>query len=170
MQPWTFLEHACEVLGVFLLSVEAIKLNNFRRLNDRLLKPLLRFINPAIEFVDEPGRSSGPDLVLTLLLLLLPLVGFGLLLAVSHLWAPSAAVLRPWLWRSFGWLATLGLLAGYVLCCLLTALMVYTVAVALLTCTTKALERLEEATERGIVGLMGFALYLVYFILKTTSS
>ena len=48
--------------------------------------------------------------------------------------------------------------------------MVYTVAVALLTCTTKALERLEEATERGIVGLMGFALYLVYFILKTTSS
>src|SRR5690242_17879960 len=56
---WTAL--LLEPAGVFLLSVEAIKLRNLRQLNERLQRFHL-FVNPEIKFVDseEEAKKSPP--------------------------------------------------------------------------------------------------------------
>ena len=53
--------HAIEVLGVFLLSVEAIKLENFCRLRDKLLLPLSH--NLKFTMKNFLGREEGDKII-----------------------------------------------------------------------------------------------------------
>ena len=57
--PWAAL--LLEPCGVFLLSVEAIKLRNLRSVNERL-RQFYSFVNPRIDFVDseEEARTEPP--------------------------------------------------------------------------------------------------------------
>src|SRR5438093_307890 len=67
MQPyqWSLIGLVLDIVGVLLLSVEAIKLNNIRKLRTRFLLPFHDWVKPAtVEFVDEGAggsRKSAPD-------------------------------------------------------------------------------------------------------------
>jgi hypothetical protein len=60
MRFWSILSLILEPLGVFLLSVEAIKLANLRRLAERL-KSVYAFFNPRIEFTDSDACGSEKE-------------------------------------------------------------------------------------------------------------
>jgi len=61
MRFWSILSAILEPSGVFLLSVEAIKLANLRRLIEKL-KSFYSFLNPKIEFTDSDSESRPEDL------------------------------------------------------------------------------------------------------------
>jgi hypothetical protein len=166
LQALKWFGHACELLGVFLLSVEAIKLRNFRRLNERFFKPQLRFLNPTIQVVHDMSRRPLRLDSFGVFLILITGFGFLLFIVISHLFPASATVVRPWHW-SVPWWGMILLLPCYLIGCHLAGGIVYTAAVGVLTLLTKLLDSLERSTEEGTVGLIGFSLFLLYFILKT---
>jgi hypothetical protein len=60
MRFWSILSAILEPSGVFLLSVEAIKLANLRRLTDTL-KSFYAFLNPQIKFTEFDAESRPED-------------------------------------------------------------------------------------------------------------
>jgi hypothetical protein len=52
-----------DIIGVALLSVEAIKLENLRKLRDRFLKPMHEYAKPmAVTLTDAPNEPPNPKL------------------------------------------------------------------------------------------------------------
>lgn len=57
-QHFSMIGLALDVIGALLVAVEAIKIENFRALRDRVLKKVHSYtLSPRIVFVDENGES-----------------------------------------------------------------------------------------------------------------
>jgi hypothetical protein len=63
MEPywWSVIGLLLDIVGAFLLAVEAIKLENLRVVRDRVLRPLsVSFRSPLITFHEADGPGPGP--------------------------------------------------------------------------------------------------------------
>lgn len=110
----------CEFLGVFLLSVEAIKLKNLSWVRAGLRKLYSECLNPTIEFHDGPSEPTprGVKYVLRQIVVVV-LVMF---------------VMTPFAVLTF--------------------------------CGYRILEWIEQFTAPGAVGILGFSLWAVSFIIE----
>lgn len=164
-----FIEHACEFAGVFLLSVEAIKVENLKSLSQHVLRPTLSRLNPRIEFVDERKADGSPatDDSTTIWLVFVALIFLGLVelwWLMRHFTPALVSTIAGW-WRA-GWVAAIGVAVIGLFVCALVGLATWTLMIIVLTGATTALENLERAVHRGIIGIVGFGLFAVYWMLK----
>ena len=150
-----------EVLAVFLLAVEAIKLENLSKLSTKLLAPTLKKVNPEITYVENVECKSFLDKYgFALLTFGFYVVGFLiLLLTFSHFnidvieWVNGVSRVH-WLW--------------FILCFLFVPIIVgllpYTCVVFAFELSIRGLTLVERHTATGAVGIAGFALYLIQFL------
>lgn len=159
-----------EVSGTFLLAVEAIKVRNFRFLRTRVLKVALRRINPAILFVNENSahqeRKESQDwlsVILTMLILvgLLIIYMFGQFVGFTpeDLWQTFSSLVPGPLW--FDLIAALpaGWLLMFLAC--IVGLSTYSLVVIVLEGIIATLAFIEKQTTTGVIGMMGFLLFLI---------
>jgi hypothetical protein len=162
-----------EILGTFLLSVEAIKLPNLRRFRETILKTPLERLNPQIHFVEEASEET-------------PAGAIWLLVILAFLFLAGASCIYAFLrWNGIGiatawrvlthfvpgpaWIAQVAAFpAGLVLLFVAGAigLFLYSVPVFLLTCAVAALTWIETRTTSGIVGMLGFFFFSVGAVLR----
>ena len=90
-----------EIIGVFLLAIEAMKLENFRRLRDRVINPFYNMVNPTIKFVEntEIHELQGKAKLLNffrepvnLVLVIQAIIGVGILFVLSIFFYPRKSV------------------------------------------------------------------------------
>ena len=56
---WSMLGLIFDIIGAFFISVEAITIDNLKKLRDRILLPAHKLtISPRIEWVDNPGKEK----------------------------------------------------------------------------------------------------------------
>ncbi|WP_125925567.1 hypothetical protein [Halomonas aestuarii] len=149
-----------EITAVFLLAVEAIKIHNLSWVRTRALKPLLAYINPTVEFVEDypPGatfveRHAGNLFFLGIYLFGWPvlIIGVGAFdVSLSSLVTHTVA----------GWLLSI---LGVVFAPLLAGGIIYTALVSIVDQCIRGLSWVEAHTHSGVVGLLGFVLYLIQF-------
>ena len=159
-----------EILGAFLLAVEAIKLHNLRFIREKVLKVAALKVNPVILFVDakadEEKRQAGETwlniffaffilLGLSITYALVRLLGLGL----KQAWATFSGFVPGPIWVD----VVAAFPAGFVV--LLVASVVgstaYTLVVLALDAMIAALHFIERHTATGIIGIMGFLLFLI---------
>ncbi|MGY4514628.1 hypothetical protein ACVWWW_000196 [Lysobacter sp. HA18] len=149
-----------EIASVFLLAVEAIKLQNLAWLRNRALAPLLTRINPQIEYVDDfpPSTPFSQRYALEFSFLGIYVVGLTLsglslqALASKYPMTPPHSVAA---WSATLLAATCGpFIVGVV---------AYSAAVWAIGRILKALAWVEAHTQSGAVGILGLSLYLIQF-------
>jgi len=163
----------CELLGVFFLSVEAIKLENFRRLRDRVIKPFYGWINPTLEIVhgeDSPKQKiplakkisdffRDPILQEFVALTVVGAIvveivayvsGIGYAEFILHLGFPEALVY------------VVALLFGD----LVVGILVYSAFVGVVQLIMASLDFLDTHTQNGSIGILGFILFFIAFVIN----
>lgn len=186
MKPyyWTIVGLCFDILGAFLVSVEAIKLPNLKRLRERILVPAHRRLLPReilivdgeVPLLDQqpprPGQVEFSKAILSFLVshLLAGILGaVGLfyifrvldldpLAALHHLWtAPSVAT------KMF---AVIPLLALLTVLLLAIGEGVHQAAIAATRVPIVILEVIETRTPDGTIGITGFTLLFLGFALQ----
>lgn len=160
-----------EILGAFFLAIEAMKLENFRSLRDRFVRPFYRLVNPTISYVDGPKSRrtwKRPLDAFELFLVAILLIG-ALLVALGF----SAADFRlnaiaRYLANSIPGPTFVGLAAawtGILLGSLISSLLVggtsYFLLVGLTVAAVRFLDAIERHTPTGAIGLLGFLLFFL---------
>jgi len=160
-----------EVVGTFLLAVEAIKLENLKRLREKISKHALRRLIPHI-LVSEDSTAEEIDKkkerVHMRFLLIFALVGLPLFLLVaiviadspSALWlAVHSTLVHPPLWGAIARVLVgvviafgISIMFGYVF---------YLLALAVFTFPVRTLTWIEAHTEKGLIGILGFLIFLL---------
>lgn len=158
-----------EVLGAFLLAVEAIKLHNLRFMREKVLKVAALKVNPVIRFVDaksDEGKKQAGETWINILIAFFMLLGvsitYGVLrflgLGLRDAWAAFSGFVPGSLWVD----VVAALPAGFV--ALLVASVVgsgaYTLVVLLLDAMIAVLDFIERHTATGVVGIVGFLFFL----------
>lgn len=115
-----------EPIGVFLLSVEAIKISNLERVRMALTSPYNR-LNPRILTAKE-GEEKGSD----------PPVNTRSCIG-AIVWFPVFILIYSFVATPF---------------------------IILFYCTMKLLKRIEDHTQTGVIGLLGFALWFLSFVIN----
>jgi hypothetical protein len=118
---WTLIASLAELIGVFFLSVEAIKLKNIAALRRRALG-FYRTLNPYWEFSDTSEPVTKPE---PRVRSLLSKVFAGTVIVVIV--TPFVLALAPVIW---------------------------------------ALDQIEKHTETGIIGIIGFSLWVGSFVIN----
>jgi hypothetical protein len=150
-----------EILAVFLLAVEAIKLENLSTLTSKLLIPTLDKINPKVTFVETMQDEGFFDqywfevtligfFLLGLLICYITLSGFGI---DVFEWFSNISGLS-WLW----------VVPSMLFVSVLVGFLPYQVVVLAFELSIKSLSWIEKHTSTGVVGIMGFILYLFQFV------
>jgi hypothetical protein len=164
-----------DALGAILLGVEAIKLQNVRHLRDWLDSrghKLFSTINPEIVVVDGHEPRSRSDSVAGALAIVLYLAAalalggcmlYGLYEVARNLVGAPSVMGLPW-WGVI--LVTFG--AGFVALMLATLLM--TAAETLLKVLLLLIEKLDEHTLTGGVGIVGAILLVAGFALQVVAT
>lgn len=160
-----------EILGTFLLAVEAIKLPNLRKLRTELFEKALRPLDPRV-FVSESASDADIEKIKERVhgrfLLIFAVIGFPLMLVAaiavegspSALWAAVySAITRPPLWVTLvlvflGAVFAFGIsvIVGYVL---------YLLALSAFSFPVRTLNWIETHTDSGVIGILGFLLFLI---------
>jgi hypothetical protein len=179
MQPyyWTMTGLLFDILGALLLSVEAIKIDNFRQLRDRFLVPIHRqTISPRITFgkgVDDTNFWSRHLGFFMSLHWVAGLIVFLVLNRIMSGWMLAAlANLALWFLSFTGWKLVAMLVLGIygVVLFLLGIWMLGEVVHIALTFSTRCLvllvEWIDRRTPTGSVGLIGFFLLFIGFLLQ----
>nr|WP_289073533.1 hypothetical protein [uncultured Halomonas sp.] len=151
-----------ELGAVFLLAVEAIKLENLARFREGS-GGLYRRLNPNIEFVDDFASDASVferrwfEIYLGVIYMLG--VASVFLLRNTFVWAylPSAPA---------GWLGSLLTIVGYVITPIFLGFAVYLVALGALKSSVGVLGLIERHTHSGIIGILGFAMFTLQFIAR----
>lgn len=149
-----------EFLAVFLLAVEAIKLENLRVVVHEFLKPLIARLNPKIEFVDDTSHLGFFERhTLTFVLLAFYLAGLTLVAAIFHILQASyvnfLSDTQPFEWILF--------VIGLLLVPIVAGLLAYQCVVWFLELSVKALTWVQLKTHTGAVGILGFLLFAFQF-------
>ena len=159
-----------EIVGGFLLAVEAIKLKNLEALKSGLFAKVVHVLTPKIIVKEDASedeiRTKGQK-VLNRAYLILTFVGAAFLFALIQAaggsllgvwkWFESAGVGPQWLRVIFACLLTVGSLGlsafiGFAL---------YSIALLPFKVSFKTLEWIEKNTANGVIGILGFLLGLV---------
>lgn len=156
-----------EIVSAFLLAVEAIKLDNLARLRTSLFGNVIRLLTPKIllpAHLPEEEVKRRVDRASLRAHTGLSLVG-ALLLAAAAL---AAGITPADVWARLSDRGTaLGLvLTLFVLLLLfmvggLLAVLLYHAVLAPFRLSFGILERIERHTEKGAIGILGFALFLI---------
>jgi hypothetical protein len=164
-----------EVLGTFFLSVEAIKLHNFRFLREKVLKLATLKMNPIIQFVDtktdDEQKQAGEAwlnilfgffilLGLSIIYVFLRLLGSGL----GHIWAAFSGFIPGPTWVDI--IAALPVAFVFLLLAGAVGTSSYTLVVLVLNAAIAALYFVERHTATGIIGILGFLLFLTGAAMK----
>lgn len=167
----------CELLGAFLLSIEAMKLENFRRLRDRALMPLHRLINPTIEFVDdtETGalcrKTKLTNFIcdpINLFFVVSVVFGAGALFVISSFFLPPEVGLLHLIAGLVPGPTVIDIVIGFplfLLASLVCGLILYIVLVAIIQVSIIVLNLIDRHTPTGTIGILGFLLFLIGFII-----
>jgi len=169
---------ALDIVGVLLLSVEAIKLDNIRKLRTSFLLPFHDWVKPAkVRFVDSDGSedttSSTPDY--GCLWWLFTHAGSGAVTVgllgqfVRHKFPQASAIILQWFdVLATGWKVAIAML----LVILLPSLLIYVGEFwhySLIWLTggfISAADFVDRRTPDGTIGLIGVVLALLGFVLQ----
>jgi len=153
-----------EYVSVFLLAVEAIKLDNLAWIKASSLQ-LKGFLNPEIAFVEEDEYIPPTTFFDKHTFKLLLAVNYTIGLAVFA-WGASIIGISPnelipgttpmWAAGIFGAMFAVPL-AGFVM---------YTAVVQLLHMVVVMLTWIESSTKSGVVGILGFVLFSIQFFMR----
>ncbi len=160
-----------ETLGTFLLAVEAIKLPNLRAVRERLFKPILNRLSPRI-FVrgDEPPETIArlKEQAEFRFLLILATLTFVLVLLTMSSAGESPGALWTALWSTMTasslWLTVpVALFLAWCMfgVCMIVGFVLYSIALLPFRLSFATLEWIEANTANGIIGILGFLLFLV---------
>lgn len=166
-----------DIFGAFLLSVEAIKIENLRKFRDRFLVPMHRHtISPRITFDEGVEDTNIWSRHLGIFMGLHWIAGLAVFVAANRLtsgWLINElAKLALWFFSFSGWMFVfVFILAAYSFVLLLLGVWmlgeVVHIAVTFSTrCLVLFVEWLDRRTPSGGVGLIGFALLFTGFILQ----
>lgn len=149
-----------EFLAVFLLAIEAIKLNNIDYFVQKKLKPFYTHVNPPVVFVDDTSHLGWRERhAFDIFALLLYLIGAGLLAFWNYhyeLNAVSAFYESEILYKALFGLAAL-------LIPFLVGFAAYQLLVWALEFSVYALVWIQQKTHNGVVGIIGFVLFAIQF-------
>ncbi|KID36748.1 hypothetical protein QT15_09660 [Pseudoalteromonas flavipulchra NCIMB 2033 = ATCC BAA-314] len=152
-----------EFLAVFLLAVEAIKLNNLNAFVERVIRPLLSHVNPKIKWVGD-GESEKLTFIernaVHLFFLGFYLIGIALIFLVFYKFDFN---FMNWLLNAAPIYWFLSLVAALILP-LFVGFLPYQFLVWSLENSIKALVWVQVKTHTGIVGILGFTLFSIQFI------
>ena len=151
-----------EIFAVFFLAVEAIKLDNLSKLTNKLLRPTLDKINPDIIIVEEEPEyiSIFDKYWLEFNLGIFYLLG----LSILHF------VFLGFSFDFFGWLSGiygvswLWVVPSIIFIPLMVGSIPYQGIVFIFEISIKGLLWVERNTATGVVGIIGFFMYLLQFI------
>ena len=168
----------CDLLGAFFLAVEAIKLENFKALKNNLVKPFYKFLNPDIEIIDDADNKQHQEdlkksaFSIWFRIFILFLTGVGVFLFLNNIWPSIAQKILFFINSSSApnWLYYLILVPILIWLILMAGLIFYTVIVLFIEkIIIGFFDVLEIYTPKGTIGLIGFFLYLIAFLIKMYS-
>lgn len=149
-----------EFLAVFLLAVEAIKIENLSVLVEQFLKPLISRLNPRVKFVDDVSHLNFFERnAINFFLLGLYIIGVAIIFTIFNIYDIDAIdLLREeapiyWVLSILGML-TIPLVAGF---------LPYQLIVWFLEYAVKFLTWIQLRTHTGAVGILGFILFALQF-------
>ncbi|MFS1422298.1 hypothetical protein [Shewanella sp. 10N.286.48.B5] len=150
-----------ELLAVFLLAVEAIKVENLSVLVGGYLRPLISRLNPRITFVDDDSHLSFFERnMVNFFLLGFYVLGFAIIFSAFNVYNIDViGFLResaPVYWV----LSILGLL----IVPFIAGFFPYQLIVWFLEYSVKFLTWVQLRTHTGAVGILGFALFALQFL------
>lgn len=182
-QHFTMIGLGFDIVGALLVAVEAIKIENFRALRDRIIKKAHGYtLSPRVVFVDEAGprrienpQESRPSESFPGVFMALHYVaGFIFLLLLNELL--DGLIYTTYL-KTVDWL--LGLRWFWQVPVLLFAgtfgvffvfwglgEVAHMILSSALICAMKAIDFIEERTPTGTVGILGFLLLAVGFLFQ----
>ncbi|MCM0666388.1 hypothetical protein [Flavobacterium tyrosinilyticum] len=140
------------ILGTFLVSVEAIKLDNLIKFQKYLLNSN-KTLNP-----DIPGEGSGKTSILSKI----GCFGFlGRIMLIFYI--PSFA---------FAYLIFNAIVEKYgiIIIAIFGSFVVWTALIILIEITIKILKSIVKHTENGMIGIIGFLILVISFVLQYYSS
>ena len=150
-----------ELLAVFLLAVEAIKVENISVLVSRYLRPLISRINPKITFVDDDSHLRFFERHMANFSFLgFYVIGFAIIFSTFNIYSIDVIEFLIESDPVYRLLSILGLLmvpfiAGFFL---------YQLIVWFLEYSVKFLTWVQLRTHTGAVGILGFALFALQFL------
>jgi hypothetical protein len=169
---FTILGLSLDIIGAFLVSVEAIKLDNLRALREKVIRPAYKAtLSPAMEIIGDEMIVHASKRYLFVFTLLHYVAGLLLLLAVNALLAGRLMssfravglwlVARPWYVAAI--LAVLILVFGVIAGLWILGELVHMAIVELSKFPIRLLESIERRTPDGTVGIIGFFFLLSGF-------
>lgn len=184
MKPYHFsmLGLAFDIVGAFLVAVEAIKLENLRALRDRVLRRVHEFtLSPRIVFVDTSGRPIAPiprlvpaDRYAALFMGLHYVAVFLVVIALNELTDGHVYSLfidgaswvfgRPWYLAAV--LILVFLMYGVVAGLWMLGELVHMTLTATIRASIRVVDLIDAKTPNGTVGVIGFLLLVAGFLLQ----
>ncbi len=162
-----FILSSLEFVSVFLLAVEAIKLENLGWIKAKSIK-LVDFLNPRIEFVENYtppesfiGKHLGQIMIFAMFitgLFFCSTIFFYLMKVIGIPVVYSRLVPQT----APGWAMAFFMM----LFMPVIGLIIYTMFLKLLSGVITVLSWIERSTKSGVVGLLGFTLYAIQFFAK----
>ena len=177
MKPyhWTMLGLSFDIVGAFLVSVEAIKLDNLRILRSKILAPLhTATLSPKIRFVEGYVISSASRRFMVFYNSLHYLAGALLLIGVNYVsrgWLLDLArSIINWLsgksWYVIVLLSVIFLAYGIIAGLWLLGELVHVSITQLTRLSLTALDFIDARTPNGTIGVIGFAFLFIGFLLQ----
>jgi hypothetical protein len=184
MKPyhWTIFGLLLDIIGAFLVSVEAIKLDNLRAFRTKILSPIHTVtLSPKIKFVEDGMVSSASSRFMLFYNGLHYLAGFLLLVGVNYI---LNGRLLNWSWSIINWLsgkswyviALVGLLIliflvfGIVAGLWMLGELLHMAITQLTRLPLVALDFIDARTPNGTIGIIGFVLLFLGFLLQMWSA
>jgi hypothetical protein len=185
MQPYHFsiLGLALDIMGAFLVAVEAIKLENLRALRDRVLRRIHEYtLSPRIIFVDDAGHPLGrvqpppvpADRYPGLFMGLHYVAGLILLVILNHVldgWVYSSFIKgglwvldQPWYLAAL--LTLVFVIIGVVVGLWMLGELVHITLTVAMQVPIKIVDFIDARTPDGTVGIIGFLLLFAGFLLQ----
>ena len=164
-----------EISGVFLLSIEAIKIENIRLLREKFFEFPRDFLNPTIIIVRKqrgPAQSKLDSVSISFIILILMSVAVAyaairlLSIDLGEAWVLLSAIVPGPKWTDM----IMAAIAGFVLLWLavIVVVLAYHLLVAAFDAAIAVLKKIESHTTSGIIGGIGFMLYLTSAIMRAS--
>jgi hypothetical protein len=158
-----------EIIGIFCLATEAIKIRNLRRLRKRYLAGTVIGINPILRsFAGKSEESELPTIYLYLTILIGAILAYVLLsfrnISIYELWVLFGSFVPGPLVVDVAVAVPTALFFLFILC-LVGSLVVQIVSLPIVF-AIELLGLAERYKVKGLIGIIGFLFFLIGAILK----